>query len=118
MTILAYFLALISFGILNLIINSISIVLYVTLYTIITKKQDGPYHFFNQFIGTFNGCFFASLISHKIFYWLDITPNVYLLTFIYTTFWFLTNLVILDQFQPFAQRLGTILGLILFAATI
>lgn len=118
MLFLSYLLALIAFAILSIIFNAVSLAIYTFIVVKITNQTNAPYHFTNQFIGAFIASLISSLLSLKIFVGFQKEPNIYILFVLYGLFWFLTNSVIKKEFQPNAQRLGTILGLLAFVIII
>ncbi len=109
---LSYFLAVLAFKLLETIITASFLALYSCLFS--TYRQTAPYHFSNQLLGSFVGCFISSVLALNVFKWMNVQYDTISLSIIFLIFWFIFNSNIKPDFKPLAQRLGAISGILLF----
>lgn len=120
MVFLAYFLTAILFVISETIFTSITLLIVTMLGSILLKKPNSNLTFAGQFLGIGVGVFFAGMLSLLMFKWLDVTPNVIICSIMFIFLWWfvnnvaLTNVDQLKKFNPNGQRLGAIIGIIVF----
>lgn len=79
-----------------------------TGYLIIFKRESVIYQFICNFFGIMVGFYIGSLV----FTWFDRASNPIVLGLIYMVTWQLTNMEILPQHYPIAQRIGTVTGIL------
>ena len=79
-----------------------------TVYLIIFKRQSFIYQFIGEFFGVMVGFHFGSLV----FKWFDKQANFIILGLIYLVMWQISNMKILPQHYPKAQRIGVVTGIL------
>jgi len=114
MTLLSYAAAVLTFLVVGTIVGTIIRAIYVAICVYIFKLSDGPYRFFTQFIGEFIGAIVGCWAAYLVFSWFSKIPNNLICFILFGLAWFVGNLRIADEFQPKAQRIGLLFGLLLF----
>ncbi|MBT1706416.1 hypothetical protein [Chryseosolibacter indicus] len=113
MTFLAYIVSIILFGVVDALATSLALMVATTTGDQVFKLHNSQQKFIFQFLCTIIGSFTGAYVALYSFSWFGLMANLYVALPLFVIVWYFLNLAILPEYQPTAQRLGILIGIVL-----